>query len=51
MYNCVPKSTCLPKISIEELVYTFSFNDYSCFIRLFKKNMEKTPQEYRETMR
>ena len=36
---------------VKDIAYTLGFNDYSYFIRMFKKTTGKTPQVYRDTMR
>ena len=36
---------------VKDIAYELGFNDYSYFIRMFKKKKEKTPQMYRNTMR
>ena len=36
---------------VKDVAYTMGFNDYSYFIRLFKKIVCMTPGEYRQSMR
>ena len=36
---------------IKDVAYTMGYNDHSYFIRLFKKLVGVTPQEYRQSMR
>lgn len=36
---------------VKDIAYELGFNDYSYFIRMFKKTTGKTPQMYRNTMR
>lgn len=38
-------------LSVKDVAYDIGFNDHSYFIRLFKKLVGVTPQEYRQTMR
>ena len=38
-------------LTVKEVAYTTGFSDHSYFIRLFKKLVGMTPQEYRQSMR
>ena len=39
------------EMPVKDIAYELGFNDYSYFIRMFKKTTGKTPQMYRNTMR